>query len=159
MFQIAKKLKKNYNKAADTCPSAIQFVPECFKIQKMCDNAVDICPFVFHSVLDRYKTQKMCYKAFSEDPFMTKYHLNRYKSQEMCDKVVDDFLPTLKIVPAWFLINKMVKKLYDALFADATFSSNEMGILSVDLNNVNLDGANFYEDDPKTSICQTFGLT
>ena len=27
-----------------------------------------------------------------------------------------------------------------------------MGILSVDLNNINLDDANFHEDDPKTII-------
>ena len=27
-----------------------------------------------------------------------------------------------------------------------------MGILSVDFNNINLDDANFYEDDPKTII-------
>ena len=33
-----------------------------------------------------------------------------------------------------------------------TFSSDEMGILSVDLNNINLADVNFYEDDPKTII-------
>ena len=58
----------------------------------------------------------------------------------------------------------MIKKLYNALFIDddkpffdedsgyVTFSSDEMGILSVDLNNINLDCANFYEDDHKTVI-------
>ena len=31
-----------------------------------------------------------------------------------------------------------------------------MGILSVDLNNINLDDANFYEDDPKTIVHDRF---
>ena len=56
------------------------------------------------------------------------------------------------------------KKLYNALFAGddilffdedsghVTFSSDEMGILSVDLNNIKPGDTNFYEDDPKTII-------
>ena len=27
----------------------------------------------------------------------------------MCDKAVDDFLPTSKLVPDWFVTNKMIK--------------------------------------------------
>ena len=50
----------------------------------------------------------MCDKAFSEDPFMLKYCFDRCKTQEMCDKAVDD----------WFITNKMIKKLYRALFSD-----------------------------------------
>ena len=33
-----------------------------------------------------------------------------------------------------------------------SFCSDEMVILSVDLNNINLGGVNFFEDDPKTII-------
>ena len=67
----------------------------------------------------------------------------------MCDKAADDFLPALKFVPDWFVSSKMIKKLHDALFADndilffgedssnVTLSSDEMGIISVDLNNIN----------------------
>ena len=63
---------------------------------------------------------------------------------------VDDFLLTSKFFPDWFVTNKKIKKLYSALFTDddilffdedsgcVTFSSEEMGILSVDLNNINL---------------------
>ena len=59
----------------------------------------------------------------------------------MSDKTVDDFLPTLKFVPDRFVTNKMIEKLYDALFADdnifffdkdsgnVKFSRNEIGIL------------------------------
>ena len=54
----------------------------------------------------------------------------------------------------------MIKKLDDDLFSNyeiifvnqdshyATFFSDEVGILSVDLNNFNLDDVNFDEDDP-----------
>ena len=57
----------------------------------------------------------------------------------------------------------MIDKIYNVLYADenivyfnensgdATFSCNEMGILSVDLNNINLDN-NFDEDHPDTII-------
>ena len=55
---------------------------------------------------------------------------------------------------------KWLKNLIGALFADddklffeedfvnVTFSSHEICILSVDLNNIKLDDANFYDDDP-----------
>ena len=58
----------------------------------------------------------------------------------------------------------MIKKLYSALFADdditffdrdsgnVIFLSDEMVILSVNINNINLNDVNFYEDDPKTII-------
>ena len=54
----------------------------------------------------------------------------------------------------------MIKKLYNALFADddilffdedsgnVTFASDEMDILSVNLNNINFDDSSFYEDEP-----------
>ena len=57
----------------------------------------------------------------------------------------------------------MIKKLFTALYADenilcfdedfgnVVINSNEMGILNVDLNNINL-GINFDEDDPGTII-------
>ena len=35
---------------------------------------------------------------------------------------------------------------------DVIFSGNEMGILSTDLNNINVDDTNYYEDDPETII-------
>ena len=56
----------------------------------------------------------------------------------------------------------MIKKLDETVFSNdeivfvnedsgnVTFSSDGMGILGVDLNNVNPDDVNFNEDDPKT---------
>ena len=57
----------------------------------------------------------------------------------------------------------MIKKIYTALYADdgllfldedygvVTFCSHEMGILVVNLDNINLD-SNFNKDDPDTAI-------
>ena len=41
------------DKAVNTYPSTIKFVPECFMTQKMCDKAVKRCFLVFHSILDQ----------------------------------------------------------------------------------------------------------
>ena len=58
----------------------------------------------------------------------------------------------------------MIKKLNNAIFSsddidlviedsgNVSFCSDEMGVLSVDLNNINLDDDNFIEDDPETII-------
>ena len=43
----------------------------------------------------------MCVKAVSKN--LWKYCHGKYKTQEICDKVVDDFLPSLKLVPDCFL--------------------------------------------------------
>ena len=69
----------------------------------------------------------------------------------------------MKHIPDWFVTCKIIKKLYTALYADdgllffdedsgnVTFCCNKMSILSVNLNNINLD-KNFDEDDPATII-------
>ena len=44
----------------------------------------------------------------------------------MCDKVVDDSLPTLKLIPDWSITSKMVKDLFIALNEDQSiFYFNE----------------------------------
>ena len=85
-------------------------------------------------------------------------------TQEICDKAVDDFLPALKFVPDLCVTSKTIKKLHNTLvtgnvilffgedFGNSTFSSDEMSILGVYLNNINLDDADFDENDPKTTI-------
>ena len=82
----------------------------------------------------------------------------------MCYKAINDFPQALRFVPDWFATSKIIKKLCNALFADddilffeedsgnSTFSSDEMGIISVDLNNINLYQDNFDEDDSETII-------
>ena len=88
------------------------------------------------SVPNQCKTQGMYDKILSKHPFMLKYCYDRYKTQEMCGKVVNGFLPALKVVPNLFVTSKTIKKLHTALFADydilffykdssnVTFSSN-----------------------------------
>ena len=80
----------------------------------------------------------------------------------MCDKAVDNFLLALQFVANRFVISKMIKKLHNALFADddifffdedsgnVTIFSDEMGIRSVNNNNIDFDNVNFDEDNPET---------
>ena len=77
----------------------------------------------------------------------------------MCDEVVADSPAPLELIPSWFITSKMINNLYTAQYADdgllffdegsgdVTFCCNEMGILSVNLNNINFD-----EDDTDTLI-------
>ena len=81
----------------------------------------------------------------------------------MCDKVVDDSLAPLKLIPDSFVTSKKIKELFSALYADenilyfnedsgdVVFHCNEMGILNIDLNNINFDN-NSDEDDCDTII-------
>ena len=69
----------------------------------------------------------------------------------MCDKFVNDSLAALKLIPDRFITCKKIKTLDTALYADdrllfcdeysgdVTFCCNEMGILSANFNNANLD--------------------
>ena len=151
------------DKVVNTYPSGIKFVPECFMTQKICDKAVNKYFFVFDSIPDHYKNREIGVTVFSEDHSLIVYCPDKYKTQRMCDEAVDDCLAALKLVPDWFVISKMIKNLFTALYAeenvlyvnegsgDAVFNCNGMGILNVDLNNINFDN-NFDEDDPGTII-------
>ena len=91
---------------------------------------------------------------------MLKYYPDRYKAQEMCDKAIDAFLSTLKFVPYWFVMNKMLEKLDNVEFYNddidlddidsnnVTFFSDGIRLFTIDLNYINLDDDNFEEDDP-----------
>ena len=68
----------------------------------------------------------------------------------MCEEDVDDSLSALKIVSDWFVLSKMIQKLFAALYEDENlthsnedsvnlvFICNRMGILNIDINNINL---------------------
>ena len=74
------------------------------------------------------------------------------------------FLSALKLFPDCFVTSKMIKKLLTASYTDekilcfndysgnTVFSCNEMGILSIDLKNIDLDDTNYDKRDPKTII-------
>ena len=95
--------------------------------------------------------------------FLILYCLDKHKTRKICDETAGDSLAALKLIPDWFVASKMIKKLYTTLYADESvfyfnedsdnivFSCNEMGILNIDLNNINLDN-NFDEDYPGTII-------
>ena len=106
----------------------------------------------------------MCDRNISEDPFSIRYISNQYKTQQMCDKAAHDCLAALKFVPDWFAASEMIKILFTAFYADenifyfnedsgnAVFTSNGMGILNIDFNNINLGDTNYDEDDHNTII-------
>ena len=172
------------NKAVDNYPHALEFIPECFMIQrklsilillqynlflnaiglKKCVMKLLINLFMFFYIPDRYKTQEMCDRIISDDPFSIRYVPDQYKTQQMCDKAVDDCLAALKFVPDWFVTSKMIKILFTTLYADENihyfhedssnviYFCNGMGILNIDLNNINFDDSNYDEEDPDTIV-------
>ena len=69
----------------------------------------------------------------------------------------------IKLIPNWLFTDKMIRKFFTSLYADEnilyfnedsgnviTFC-NEVGILNINLNNINLDN-NFDKDDPNSII-------
>ena len=86
------------------------------------------------------------------------------KIQQICDKVVDDCLVGLEFLPDWFVTSKMIEILFTALYTDENIfcfnedygnvvvDCNKMGILNIDLYNINLNDTNYDEDDPDTII-------
>ena len=72
-LEFSIRLRKICDKAVNTHPSTIQFVPECYKIQEMCDESAFFFFFVFDSISDQYKTQKMCNRVVSEDLLLIVY--------------------------------------------------------------------------------------
>ena len=68
----------------------------------------------------------------------------------MCDEAVDDYLATMKLIPDWSVTSKMINfslfcmqmKIYcmvKILIVLYIFNCNGMGMLNIDLNNINLD--------------------
>ena len=96
--------------------------------------------------------------------FSIRYVLYQYKTQQIRDKAVDFCLAVLKFVSHLFVTSKMIKILFTDFHADrnilyfnedsgnVTFCCNEMAVLSVKLNNIDLDNSNYEKDDPDTSI-------
>ena len=95
--------------------------------------------------------------------FFNRIFPDKDKTQIIYDKAVDDYLAALKLIPYCPVISKVIKKtlycvvrtrwftLFDEYSADVTFGCDEMGILNVNLGNINLDN-NFDEDEPDTII-------
>ena len=81
----------------------------------------------------------------------------------MYDEGINDSLAALKLIPDWFVTSKMIEKRFTTLYTyknilcfnkdsgNAVFNYNEMGIVNIDLHNMNLD-TNFDEKDSNTII-------
>ena len=118
---------------------------------QMCDKAINKCYFVFDSIYDWYKTQETVTDVFLKIFFLIVYYPDKYKTQIMCDKAVDDSPVTFKLTPDWFVISKMIKKFFTALYANensfyfnedfdnVVFFCNEICVLNVDPKTINLD--------------------
>ena len=80
----------------------------------------------------------------------------------MCDKAVDSCLLALKFAPDCFVTTKMIEKLDSAVFPDdyiifsdldsdfVTLFSEDIGLNSITIDNINLDDDHFDFCDPKT---------
>ena len=71
------------------------------------------------------------------------------ETQRLCDKAIDDFLAALKFIEVKWLKNSYADhniRYFQEDSGDVTFSCNEVGILSADLDNINLDETNSDED-------------
>ena len=103
----------------------------------------------------------MCDTVISNGPSLVVYCPDNYKSQIMCEEAVYNCVTALKLVPDWFLLSEIIKKLFTALYADESilyfnegscdtlFNCSGVGILNIDLNKINLND-NFDQDDPDT---------
>ena len=81
----------------------------------------------------------------------------------MCDEAGNDPLSVLIFFLIGLLQVKLLKNFFNALYTynniiyfndnsgNVTFSCNKMGILSIDLNNINFDNS-YDDDDPETII-------
>ena len=66
-------------------------------------------------------TREIYDKVVFKEPFMLKYCCDRYKTHEMCDKAVDACFPTLKCIPDWLVVSKLLEKLDGAVFSKLLF--------------------------------------
>ena len=135
--------------------------------QEMCDNiflAVDIHIILYLILfLIGIKLKKMCDRIISEETFLIIYCPDKYKPERICDKAVDDHLAALKLILDWFATCKTIKELDTALCADenilyfnegsvnAICYCDKIGILNIDISNINLDN-NFDQFDSDTTI-------
>ena len=77
----------------------------------------------------------------------------------MCDKAVDDCLAALKFLPNWLIKSKIIKMYADEnilyfneVSSNTIFNCNGMGIVNIDLNNIDLDDTNYEDHDPDAII-------
>ena len=119
--------------------------------------------FVFNSIPDWHKTQEMCDRIVSEDSFLIVYCPYKYIKQKCVMKLFLILKWHLSLFLIGLLHAEWLKKVFTALYADANllyvnedfanavFNWNGMGILNIDINDINHDD-NFHEVDLDTII-------
>ena len=125
-------LKKMCDKVITTHSSTTTYVPDRFKTQEMCDKVVDRYFFVFDSVPDQPKTQEMFDRFVSEESYLIVYCPDRYKTDASASYADETII------------------YFNKNFGAVKFCCNEMGILSADVNDVDLEDSNYDESDPET---------
>ena len=105
------------------------------------------------------------------DTFMLPYCLDKYKTQKMCDEAVKDCLTAFTFVPDWCFTSKMLEKLDNALranddilFYDEDFEkviiiACQRHILAADIDQINLDNDNNFEENNPDTIFHVRLLT
>ena len=152
------KTQQMCNKAILENGATLKSVPDCYKMYT--NTAFNKYFLAFFYIPDWYKIQEMCAKIISQDPFLMGYVPDQYKIQQLRDEAVDDCLKiVLKFVSNCFFRSKIIKILFTAFYVDENilyfnedsgnviFTCNRMGILNIDLNNINLEDTNYDEDD------------
>ena len=102
--------------------------------------------FLFDSI-DQKKIQKRCHEHVFLIFFFNSILPDKYITRRMCEKAVDVFW---NLFPIDLLQVKWLKFFFNGDSGDVTFCCSEMGILILNLNNINFDNS-FDEDDPDTS--------
>ena len=87
-----------------------------------------------------------------------------YKTQRICDEAVADCLAAIKFTPDWFVTKKILEKLDNSLHANddillfnkdfdkVFFITNQRHILILDLDKINLDNDNNFDEDDLDTI-------
>ena len=95
---------------------------------------------------------------------MIAYCPDRHKTQKMREKAVDDCLAGLKFIPYWFATIKMAEKLDNVVHANynifffngdfdkVTFIANQGNVFAADLDKINLDNDNKFDEDDSDTI-------
>ena len=145
-----------YHEAVDTYPTIMQSVIEYCKTQEMCDKAANTCFLYSRLIKDTKNMSQNCFQRSFYGKILW------WKAQKTCDEDFNDSHSALSFAPDWFVTNKMIRELHEALFANydilffdedfgnITLFANKMDILSTDLDKIDLDGVDFDEEDPET---------
>lgn len=119
---------------------------DCYTSRK-----VDSSSFILGAVPDWYNAEEISDKVFSEDTFMLNYCLDRPWGTKKCVIKLLIFFTNIKIYPWLDPHDKMFKKLNDVAFSNddiqlddidsdlVIFFSDDIRLITTDLNNINFD--------------------